>query len=241
MRNAPAIAIAMLTLVGCRSATVLDRDLPALTGKDVHLIADRLGYPDQVDVMMGEKVYRWHMNNCTLHVAVDATEHVVRSDYNGGRDECAFMANRLNYNDTEYRAQRSKTSHPVATVDESRGAANSTKGAPKDSAAKAAPQAAPTTQTPHVRLGVHCMQITPALAQTYHLPVETGLRVVTLESGSVAEASGIKVGDVLLKYGDRSLNEIGDLVAAIAATPPGAQVSITIWRQSGQSVADVQF
>jgi PDZ domain len=161
------------------------------------------------------------LNNCTLHVAVDATEHGARSDYNGSGDECGFMADRLDYNDTESRARQSKASHAAAAADDSHMAANSTKVAPKDSAAQAAPQAAPTSQIPHVRLGVHRTQITPTLAQAENLPVETGVRVVTLESGSVAEASGIKVGDVLLKYGDRSLNEISDLAAAIAGTPPG--------------------
>jgi hypothetical protein len=105
----------------------------------------------------------------------------------------------------------------------------------------AAPQAAATPVASHVRLGVHCMQVTPELAQTDHLPVDVGVRVATVEAGSVAEAGGIEVGDVLLKYGDRSLNEISDLTAAIAATTPGASVPITVWRRTGESVVDVQF
>jgi serine protease Do len=110
--------------------------------------------------------------------------------------------------------------------------------------ATSAPPAAHADAPPlasHVRLGVHCLQITPALAQTDHLPVHTGVRVVTIEAGSVAEAFGIKVGDVLLKYGDRPLSQIGDLTAAIGATTPGAEVAITIWRRSGRAVAEVRF
>lgn len=96
----------------------------------------------------------------------------------------------------------------------------------------------------HVRLGVHCAQVTPSVARAYHLPNAKGkgLRVVTIEAGSVAQASGIRVGDVLLKYGDRSLNEISDLSAAIAATPNGAYVPVTVWqRASGTSVVTVQY
>jgi serine protease Do len=85
------------------------------------------------------------------------------------------------------------------------------------------------------------MQVTPELAQTDHLPVDVGVRVVTVEAGSVAEESGIEVGDLLLKYGDRSLNEISDLTAAIAATRKGADVPITVWRRTGESVVEVQF
>lgn len=110
-----------------------------------------------------------------------------------------------------------------------------------DSAPPAAPQANSTSRDAHVRLGVHCTQLTPALAHTEHFPVDTGVRVATVEAGSVAEANGIKVGDVLLKYGDRSLNEISDLMTAIAATTQGADVPITVWRRTGESVVDVQF
>jgi S1-C subfamily serine protease len=109
------------------------------------------------------------------------------------------------------------------------------------SAAPAAPQAVATPGAPHVRLGVHCMQVTPELAQTEHLPVDIGVRVVTVESGSIAEASGIEAGDVILKYGDRSLSEINELTAAIAATAKGADIPITVWRRTGESVVDVQF
>ena len=116
--------------------------------------------------------------------------------------------------------------------------AGTTNPAPNDSAP---PQAGATTGASHVRLGVHCMHVTPEIAQTDHLPVDIGVRVVTVEAGSVAEAGGIQVGDVLLKYGDRSLNEISDLTAAIAATTKGAYVPITLWRRTGESVVAVQF
>jgi hypothetical protein len=109
------------------------------------------------------------------------------------------------------------------------------------SAPRSAPQAGAMYGASHVRLGVHCMEVTPELAQTDHLPVDVGVRVVTVETGSVAEAGGIEVGDVLLKYGDRSLNEITDLTAAIAATTKGADVPITVWRRTGEFVVEAQF
>ena len=98
-----------------------------------------------------------------------------------------------------------------------------------------------TPGSPHVRLGVHCMQVTVAFAQRYHLPNENYVRVVTLEAGSVAEAGGIRVGDLLLKYSDHRLNEISDLTAAIGATTKGATVPIRVWRRTGEKIVDVQF
>ena len=92
-----------------------------------------------------------------------------------------------------------------------------------------------------MQLGVHCIQVNSLVAHTDHRRVRSHVRVATVEAGSVAEASGIKVGDFLLKYGNRSLNGISDLMAAIAATPKGASVPITVVRRAGESVVNVQF
>lgn len=106
--------------------------------------------------------------------------------------------------------------------------------------AKIAEQEPPSVEL-HVRLGVHCEKVTPELARKAHLPVDSGVRVVTIEAGSVAQQSGIKVGDVILKYGDRSISEVNDLAAAIAATTWGAVVPITISRRTGEEDVLVQY
>ena len=95
------LVCAVLTLGGCRSYRVLDRDLNALVGKDVRLLVKRLGYPDQQDVALGEKVYTWRLNDCTLHVAVDANGHILRSAHNGSRRECNLMADRIDDEDRD--------------------------------------------------------------------------------------------------------------------------------------------
>jgi S1-C subfamily serine protease len=118
---------------------------------------------------------------------------------------------------------------------------DTTNPAPNVSAPPVVPRAGAPPGAAHVRLGVHCTQVTAALAQVYHLPKDTGVRVVTVEAGSVAESGGIRVGDVLVMYGDRSLNKVSDLTAAIAGTTTGADVPITVWRRTGKSVVKVQF
>jgi membrane-associated protease RseP (regulator of RpoE activity) len=105
-----------------------------------------------------------------------------------------------------------------------------------------APQASGISEPSHVRLGVHCTQLTATLAERYHLPSDVGVQVETIEAESVAEAAGIRVGDVILKYGDHPLKVISDLTAAIASTTPGADVPITVWRRTvGESVVQAQF
>jgi membrane-associated protease RseP (regulator of RpoE activity) len=120
---------------------------------------------------------------------------------------------------------------------------NSTVGeVPSNPASPSAPQASGTSEPSHVRLGVHCTQLTATFAERYHLPSDVGVRVATIEAGSVAEAGGIRVGDVILKYGDHPLRETSDLTAAIASATPGADLPITVWRRNvGQSVVELHF
>ena len=121
-----------------------------------------------------------------------------------------------------------------------RGADTTSSAAAGNTAAPAAQQEASPVE-PHVRLGVHCEKVTAELAHKTHLPVETGVRVVTVEAGSVAQQYGIKVGDIILKYGDQPITEVNELAAAIAATNWGAVVPITISRRTGQEDVLVQF
>jgi S1-C subfamily serine protease len=107
-------------------------------------------------------------------------------------------------------------------------------------AAQIAEQAAPSVES-HVRLGVRCVKVTPELARSAHLSVDSGVRVVTIEAGSVAQQNGIKVGDVIVKYADHPISEVNELAAAIAATTWGAVVPITIARRTGEEDVLVQF
>lgn len=93
----------------------------------------------------------------------------------------------------------------------------------------------------HVRLGVHCVKVTPQLARAAHLPVGAGVRVVTIEAQSLAQESGLRIGDVIVRYGDRAVSEVSDLSAAIAATARGAEVAITVVRGTGEKIVVVQF
>ena len=120
-------------------------------------------------------------------------------------------------------------------------------GADTTSKANSGSPAAPVTEPvapavePHVRLGVHCEKVTPELAHTAHLSVDGGVRVVTVEAGSVAQEYGIKVGDVIVKYGEQPIREVNELAAAIAATSWGAVVPIRVSRRTGEEDVLVQF
>jgi hypothetical protein len=89
--------LVMVVTVGCspRTRIVLNRDLNAIVGKDIHVVIKKIGYPNSEAVMLGDKVYTWLNNDCTLHIVVDQTEHVTHFDYQGSRHECSRLADNL--------------------------------------------------------------------------------------------------------------------------------------------------
>ena len=58
-----------------------------------------------------------------------------------------------------------------------------------------------------VKLGVGVTELTPELRAHFGAPVDLGLLVSQVSKGSAAEAAGVEVGDVLLRFGD---SEIAD-------------------------------
>lgn len=61
-------------------------------------------------------------------------------------------------------------------------------------------QATTTTSTVHPLAGVVFDDVTPPLARQMDLPVSSGVVVTDIEEGSLAEASGLQPGDVVLEF-----------------------------------------
>ncbi|WP_431229432.1 S1C family serine protease [Paenarthrobacter nicotinovorans] len=61
-----------------------------------------------------------------------------------------------------------------------------------------------------------------------------GAEVASVTSGSAAAKAGIKVGDVVTKFGDYAVSDPNQLTAAVREQPAGAKVKVTIQR-GGQS------
>ena len=92
-----------------------------------------------------------------------------------------------------------------------------------------------------VMLGVNATPVTPPFAHLLKLGEPRGLMVASVTRDSVAMRAGIKQGDVILKYGDKVVNDTSDLQVALADTSPGTTVSITIWRQGNEIVLSASF
>ncbi|MBI4640691.1 MAG: DegQ family serine endoprotease [Candidatus Tectomicrobia bacterium] len=85
----------------------------------------------------------------------------------------------------------------------------------------------------HVRrgwLGVAVQEITPALARGLGLQKTQGALVADVSAGSPAAQAGIQQGDVVLKFGDKVVDDPGHFRNFVAETTPGTRVSLKVLR-----------
>ena len=83
-------------------------------------------------------------------------------------------------------------------------------------------------------LGVLVKPITPELATSLGLPKASGALVTELKAGSPAARSGLRAGDVILKWGDRDVDH-RSLPWVVAATPVGRPTDVTVWRNHAET------
>jgi serine protease Do len=82
-------------------------------------------------------------------------------------------------------------------------------------------------------LGVLVKPVTAELAQERGLPKPGGALVTEIKAGSPAARSALRVGDVILKWGDREIDH-RSLPWIVAQTPPGRPVAIAVWRNRAE-------
>ncbi len=89
-------------------------------------------------------------------------------------------------------------------------------------------------------LGVAIQRVTPELAKSFRLSDPQGAVVTNVTSDSPAAAAGLKGGDVIVEYDGRRVARSEDLPRAVADTPAGHQVPITIVRDGQRITLNVR-
>jgi len=79
-------------------------------------------------------------------------------------------------------------------------------------------------------LGVVVQTVTPDLAQSFGLEEGIGALIADVAPGGPAETSGIKPGDIIIKFNGKSIREMSDLPMLVAQTPIGTKVTVTVLR-----------
>ena len=80
-------------------------------------------------------------------------------------------------------------------------------------------------------LGVVIQEVDRELAETFALDKPSGALIAQLEPGGPADRSGLKVGDIILRFGKSDIARSGDLPHAVGQTRPGARVKVVIMRE----------
>ena len=90
------------------------------------------------------------------------------------------------------------------------------------------------------RIGVQIQDVNQALANSFGLPKPQGALISSVEPGSPAEKAGLKSGDVVLGVNGKPVNQLSELSGAIAATKPGNNAHLQIWREGKSRDVDVK-
>lgn len=80
------------------------------------------------------------------------------------------------------------------------------------------------------RLGVSIQEITKDLADSFGLGKQQGALVASVEKDSPADKAGLQVGDVILRFNDRTVAQSSDLPRMVGNTKPGSKASLHVWR-----------
>ena len=102
---------------------------------------------------------------------------------------------------------------------------------PIDVAIDVARQLQSTGRVSRGRIGVVIQEVTKELAESFGLPKAAGALVNSVEKGGPAEKAGIQASDVIVKFDNKEITSSNELPRIVAATRPGAKVSVQVWRK----------
>lgn len=119
--------------------------------------------------------------------------------------------------------------------------------APMSAVAKPPPERQPDEPTSETyvwsagkpRLGITVMGLTPELRTHFGAPDHSGMLVAHVEPGSAAAKAGVLVGDVIVDVRGHSVDDAGDIRAALASVAKGQTASVKLVRDGKPRTIDV--
>ena len=88
-------------------------------------------------------------------------------------------------------------------------------------------------------LGMIVQQVTPDMARALGMARPEGSIVAAVVPGGPADTAGLQVGDVVLRFGDKTPSDERALLRMVAVAPEGQASSLTIWRAGHEQVIPV--
>jgi len=81
------------------------------------------------------------------------------------------------------------------------------------------------------RIGVSIQEMTRELADSFGLAKAEGALISGVERGGPADRAGVRASDVILKFNGKPVTSSSDLPRIVAATKPGSEVPVLLWRK----------
>jgi serine protease Do len=90
------------------------------------------------------------------------------------------------------------------------------------------------------RLGVSIQDLDEDLAGTFDFDSRDGVLIGDVDPESGAAEAGLRSGDIIVGYGGKPVTRTDDLRKRVAATRPGDEVELEIWRDGKQQRVEVE-
>ncbi|MYN10308.1 S1C family serine protease [Pseudoduganella aquatica] len=84
-------------------------------------------------------------------------------------------------------------------------------------------------------IGVESQEITPELADSFGLKVQTGAIIAGVVRNGPADKGGMKPGDILLSVEGKTVADTNDMLNLIAQLPPGEKATMRVLRKSRET------
>jgi len=80
------------------------------------------------------------------------------------------------------------------------------------------------------RIGIAIQPLTKELAQSFKLDATSGAVVVSVDPSGPAAKAGVKLGDVVLDWNGKPIEDPNELPRMVAASKPGSAAKMRVWR-----------
>lgn len=90
-------------------------------------------------------------------------------------------------------------------------------------------------------LGISGIDMNPAIARRYNLPLESGVLLVEIGRESPAYEAGLRVGDILVQMGDQEVKDMKGLVLALSKLSIGEVLKIALVRMGRKYETSVRL
>jgi serine protease Do len=88
-------------------------------------------------------------------------------------------------------------------------------------------------------IGVRVQPVTPEIAQGLDIAEPKGALIAGMVDGSPSTKAGLREGDVITGFGERTVEDAGQLAWYASQRDPGDTVDLTVWRDGQQTSVEV--